>query len=42
MYIYIRDYVHIDIQPVPPAVTFSQVFSKLKAQRSNVSFATFP
>ena len=31
----------IDIQPIPLGVTFSNAVSKLKAQSSNVSFATF-
>jgi len=29
------------VQPIPPGVTFSNAVSKLRAQSSNVSFATF-
>jgi len=42
--IYIYGYIQTDIyiQPIPLGVTFSKAqSSKLKAQRSNVSFATF-
>ena len=47
-YIYTNEYIYIYmcitytyVQPIPLGVTFSNAVSKIKAQSSNVSFATF-